>query len=164
VPKGRPLVYLGGMAAVRSLCAPAWALCASGVALLVWSIAVRAMYNIAFFAVLCAGMIAFIVVTCLRSLHAVYIREDRWILVPVWGKSKPRGPALEVYESADDVIAIGLDGHVTVLGVGRFPFRNRAALRRSLAGALREAGGGFLRRYPRPPSRLRAAAVAEGSP
>ena len=60
-----------------------------------------------------------------------------WMLLPLMGHTKLMAPVADVYERGEDVVAVGIDGRTTVLGADRYPFRDRAAVRRSLVRALR---------------------------
>jgi hypothetical protein len=135
----RALVYVGGMQAVRSLGRLASLVCVSGAAASLRSVLSRGRTNFAFLAIVCAAAIVVAVGSRVTTLHSVVVRRGCWMLLPLVGKPKFMAPVVEVYEHGDDVIAIGIDGRTTVLGVGRFPFREHAAVRRSLVEAMRRA-------------------------
>jgi hypothetical protein len=73
----------------------------------------------------------------LVRLHSVAVTSRGWMLLPLVGEARFVAPIADVYERVEDVVAVGIDGRTTVLGVDRFPFRDRAVVRRSLVRALR---------------------------
>jgi len=132
------LVYLGGMRAVRSLGRVASTVCISASAAFVWSVLAHERVSLAVPAAIYAvGML--LPLGCrLWMLHSILLTQDGgWLLLPLLGRPKPMAPIADVSEQGDDLVVIGIDGRKTVLGVDRFPFRDRASVRHSLAETLR---------------------------
>jgi hypothetical protein len=131
------LVYMGGMQATRWLDRLASVLCVGCAVAFVWSALAFGRINVV--AVSATYVVAILVGVGnrLARLHSVALTQRGWMLLPIVGQAKFMAPAADVYERGEDVVAVGIDGRTTVLGVDRFPFRDRAVVRRSLVRALR---------------------------
>ena len=131
------LVYVGGMEAIRWLGRLAVALCAGCAVAVVWSALAFGRLNVAVLGATYAAAVLVGVGNRLARLHSVAVTPHGWMLLPLLGQAKVMAPVADIYERGEDVVAVGIDGRTTVLGVDRFPFRDRAVVRRSLVRALR---------------------------
>lgn len=133
-----PLAYLGGVRAVRMLTTSVVAVSVLLSALLLWTLVETHEPAIATSLVaLQLATVAIAVLVRLRALRTVVVTQDAWLLVPLLGKPQRMPRAADAYESGEDVIAVGIDGRTTVLGVDRFPFRRPRETRLALIESLR---------------------------
>lgn len=131
-----PLVYLGGMSAVRWLGRLASAICIGCAVAFVWSAPPSGHFHFALAAAIYAAAVLCAVSSRLAMLHSVVVTRHGWMLRPLVGRAKFMAPIADVYERGDDVVALGIDGRTTLLGIHRFPFRNPADIRRALVETL----------------------------
>ncbi len=131
------LVYVGGMKAIRWFGRLASAICVGCAVAFVWSALAFGRGNVVIVGVTYAAAVLVGVGNRLTRLHSVAVTPRGWMLLPLVGQAKFMAPIADVYERGEDVVAVGIDGRTTVLGVDRFPFRDRAVVRRSLVRALR---------------------------
>jgi hypothetical protein len=131
------LVYLGGMQATRWLDRLASVICVGCAIAFVWAALALGRINVVIVSATYAFAILVGVGNRLARLHSVAVIPRGWMLLPIVGQAKFMAPTADVYERGEDVVAVGIDGRTTVLGVDRFPFRDRAVVRRSLVRALR---------------------------
>jgi hypothetical protein len=131
------LVYLGGMRAIRWFGRLASAICVGCAVAFAWSALAFGRLNVVVVVAVYLGAVVAAVGNRLAKLHSVALSTGGWMLLPLVGRPKSMAPVTEVYERGDDVIALGIDGSTTVLGVDRLPFRDGTVTRRSLVQALR---------------------------
>ncbi len=134
---GCALVYVGGMQAIRWLGRLASVICVGCAVAFVWSALAFGRINFVIVATTYVAAVLVAVGHRLARLHSVAVTPRGWTLLPLLGQAKFMAPIADVYERGEDVVAVGIDGRTTVLGVDRFPFRDRAVVRRSLVRALR---------------------------
>ena len=138
-PRG-VLVYLGGMGAVRWISRLASTLCLGCALAFLWSRLVFGRSNFALFGFIYGAGLLLALGSRLAMLHSVVVTSRAWMLLPLVGRAKFMAPIADVYECGDDVIALGIDGRTTVLGVDGFPSRDTSVVRQSLVEALRRSG------------------------
>jgi hypothetical protein len=131
------LVYMGGMRATRWLDRLASAICVGCAIAFARSAHAFGGASVVVVSATCAIAILVGVGNRLARLHSVAVTPRGWMLLPIVGQAKCMAPTADVYEHGEDVVAVGIDGRTTLLGVDRFPFRDRALVRRSLVRALR---------------------------
>jgi hypothetical protein len=140
----RPLVYVGGMRAVRTLGRIASAVCVSCSAILIWSALHHQHVDIVLLLLTYGAAFAFALASRLCMLRSITWTSSGCVLVPLYGRPKAVPPVVDVYEHGEDVVALGIDGRSIVLGVDRFPFRDAAATRRLLVEELRRRAESYL--------------------
>jgi hypothetical protein len=134
----RVFVYVGGMAAVRSIGRIASTSCVGCAVLFLCSVLLQGRTgHLAFLGFMYVAAVLLAIGNRLVMLRSVIVKRDGWMLVPLLGRPRHMPPLADVYEQGDDVIALGIDGRTTVLGVDRFPLVKQAIVRSSLVQALR---------------------------
>jgi hypothetical protein len=131
------LVYLGGMRAVRWLGRLAMTVCVGCAVAFAWSALAFGRINIVLVAAVCSSAVMVAIGNRVARLHSLAVTASGWMLLPLFGRARSMAPIADVYERGDDVIAVGIDGRTTILGVDSFPFRDRTTTRRSIVRALR---------------------------
>jgi len=132
----QPLVYLGGMRRVRALSRLASLFCVASCAAFLWRQVLHQPTDLRrLVALYLVGLLVAIGVRLL-ALRQVVVTRGGWLLAPLIGPARPIPLARDVYVRGDDVVAVAIDGRLLVLGVDRFPFRDPAAVRRSLLANL----------------------------
>jgi hypothetical protein len=132
-------VYVGGMSAIRSLGRLGSTVCVGCAVFLLWSGAGFGRASVGLAGLVCAAALALAVGSRLLALRSVVVTRDGWMLISLLGRAEYMAPLADVYEQNEDVVALGLDGRTTLLGVDRLPFRKRSAARHSLVEALRRS-------------------------
>jgi hypothetical protein len=133
------LVYLGGMSAVRWFGRLASTICVGCAVAFLWSRPAFGRGSLAVLAFIYGAAVLLALGSRLAMLRSVVVTARGWMLLPLVGRARFMAPIAEVYEQGDDVIALGIDGRTTVLGVDRFPSRNTAVVRQSLVEVLRRS-------------------------
>jgi hypothetical protein len=128
----QPLVYLGGMRRVRALARLGSLFCLTACAVFLGRQVLHEPTDLRRFIALYLIGLLFAIGVRLLALRQVVATRGGWLLAPLIGPARPMPPVRDVFVRGDDVVALGVDGRLIVLGVDRFPYRDPAAVRRSL--------------------------------
>ena len=122
----RPLVYLGGMARVRGCGRLASLFCVTSCAVFLWKQVLHQPTDLRRLIALYLVGLLFAIGIRLWALRQVVATRGGWLLAPLIGPARPMPPVRHAFVRGDDVVAVAIDGRLTVLGVDRFPFRESA--------------------------------------